>query len=67
MKNMIIAAMAAYIFYGFCEIRQPLIPVAVFLIFWFLIGAVEAEVNDFRESVRRGERLNRRINYIRKE
>lgn len=67
MKNMIIAAMAAYIFYGFCEIRQPLIPVAVFLMIWWFIDAVEAEVNEFKQSVRRGERLNRRINYIRKE
>lgn len=62
MKNMIIAAMAAYIFYGFCEIHHPAIPVMVFLLFWAIIACIEDVVVDFQKSVKRGEKLNRRIN-----
>jgi hypothetical protein len=64
MKNMIIALMAAYIFYGFCVIRNPIIPVIAFVLFWVIIAEAEELVKDFRDSVKRGERLNRRINRV---
>lgn len=63
MKNMIIALMAAYIFYGFCVIRNPIIPVIAFILFWLIIAEAEELVKDFQDSVKRGEQLNRRINH----
>lgn len=64
MKNAIIAALGTYIFYGFCEVRHFLIPIVAFLIFFALLCEVDEEIEDFNRSVRRGQRLNRRIDQM---
>lgn len=61
MKNTIIAALGAYIFYGFCEVRHFMIPVTVFLIFFVLLCEIDEEIECFSSQVRCGQRLNKRI------
>ncbi len=62
MKNVIISALCAYIFYGFCEVRSVLVPIITFLLVWFICAGIDEEIEDFKRSVRRGQRLNNRIN-----
>ena len=61
MKNMIIAALSAYIYYGFCEIKNLIIPVMMFLLVWVACQEIDEIIHDFRESVRRGQKLQRKI------
>lgn len=62
MKNIIIAILGSYIFYGFCTIRNPAIPIIAFLIFFLLISEIDEQIEDFKRMVRRWDRINRRIN-----
>jgi xanthosine utilization system XapX-like protein len=62
MKNIIISVLASYIFYGFCTIRNPAIPIIAFLVFFLLISEIEEQINDFKRMVRRWNRVNKRIN-----
>lgn len=61
MKNAIIAALGAYIFYGFCVDRSIAISFIVFLLFWVLIEDIDENIKDFRRKVRRGKRLKDQI------
>ena len=61
MKNMIIAALSAYIFYSFCEIRNLLIPVTMFLLVWIACQETDEIIHDFQKSVKRGQRLQRKL------
>lgn len=61
MKNIIISALCAYIFYGFCEVKHLLIPVVAFLLFLTIVSEAEEVVVDYQRSVRNGQRLNRKI------
>lgn len=61
MKNMIISALCTYIFYGFCEVRNFLIPVVVFLLFLTIFSEIDELITDYQRSVRNGQRLNRKI------
>lgn len=61
MKNIIISALSAYIFYGFCEVSNVLIPVMAFLLVWFICAGIDEEITDFKRSVKRGQRLNNQI------
>ena len=64
MKNAIIAALGAYIFYGFCEVRHLIIPFIVFLLFWVVIEDIDESIRDFKRKVRRGERLSKIIDIL---
>jgi len=57
MKNAIIAALGAYIFYGFCVVRHFIIPIIAFLLFWVIVEAIDEDIKDHRRMVRRGKRL----------
>ena len=61
MKNVIIAALGAYIFYGFCVVRHFIIPIVAFLLFWVMVEAIDEEIKDYVRRVRRGKRLNKII------
>ena len=61
MKNVLLAASLSYIFYGFCEIRAAWVPVIVFGVFLAIVVAVDETFKDFKESVKRRQRLNRSI------
>ena len=61
MKNVIIAALGSYIFYGFCEVRHFLIPFVVFFVFWALVEEIDEDIKDFRRKVRRGKKLSKVI------
>lgn len=62
MKNIIISALSAYIFYGFCDVKNLMIPVLAFVLVWVLCAETDEQVNDFMHSVKRGQKLNNRIN-----
>ena len=64
MKNMIIASMSAYIFYGFCEIKSIPATVMMFLLIWILFEETDEQIRDFKLSVKRGQRLNDNINEL---
>lgn len=61
MKNAIIAALGAYIFYGYCEVRSIFIPFVMFLIFWLMVEEIDEDIKEYRRRVRRGKRLNKMI------
>ena len=61
MKNVIIAALSAYIFYGACEIKDLLTPVIMFFLVLVLLLDADDRLAEFRLSVRRGKRLNKKI------
>lgn len=62
MKNIIISALSAYVFYGFCEVRHFMIPIMAFLLVWAVCAGIDEEIYDFQQSVMRGQRLNNKIN-----
>lgn len=62
MKNMIISALGAYIFYGFCEIYRIPGAVAMFFLLWALAAEIEEIATDYMRSMKRGKRLNGKIN-----
>ena len=55
MKNAIIAALAAYIFYGFCVVRNIAIPFIVFALFWVMIEEIDEDIADFKKYLKRKE------------
>ena len=61
MKNVIIAALGTYIFYGFCEVRFFLLPFLVFIVFWLIVVAIDEEIKDYRRKIRRGKKLSKLI------
>lgn len=61
MKNLIIASMGAYIFYGFCEMRRIPATIIMFLLIWIMFMDIDEQIADFKKSVRRGQRLNNNI------
>lgn len=61
MKNIIIAALGAYIFYGFCVVRSIVIPFIAFGLFWVIVEGIDEEIADFKKSVKRGQELNKAI------
>lgn len=62
MKNIIISALCAYIYYDLCIEKYIWLAVVVFLLVWMTIAEAEEIIKDFNGSVRRGQRLNKRIN-----
>lgn len=52
MKNIIIAAMGAYIFYGFCEVKHIIILFAAFALFLEVITSFERLVTEIRKDGR---------------
>lgn len=62
MKNMIIAALGAYIFYGYCEVYRIPTAIVMFFLFWAISVEVEEIVTDYMRSMKRGKRLNGKIN-----
>ena len=68
MKNMIIAALMTYIFWtDICVIHPlPVLPM-IFGVIWMLLAAMEDLVKDFRKAVARGNKLNYRIDEIKRK
>lgn len=62
MKNVVISALCAYIYYDLCVVKYIWLAVVVFLLVWLTIAEAEETIKDFNGSVRRGQRLNKRIN-----
>lgn len=62
MKNVIISALSAYVFYEFCEVKHFMIPILAFLLILVTCAGIDEEIYDFQESVKRGQRLNNKIN-----
>ena len=50
MKNLIISAMGAYIFYGFCEVRHIIILFAAFVLILEIIVEVEKIIKELKEE-----------------
>lgn len=68
MKNMIIAALMTYIFWtDICVIHPlPVLPM-IFGAFWLMIAGIDDLMDDYRQTIRRGQRLQRRIGKMEKE
>ena len=62
MKNIIISMLVTYIYYDLCVVKNLLIVIFAFFIFWGLISEIDETIAEFNRSVRRGEKLNRQIN-----
>lgn len=71
MKNLMIAMLASYIFYtDFCVVKMPALVPFIVVVFWLTACVIEEAVHyvmDFREDVRRGEKLARRIRRLKNE
>jgi hypothetical protein len=67
MKNMIIAALMTYIFWtDICVIHPlPVLPM-IFGVIWMLLASIDDMMADFKRSMMRGNRLNMRINRIKR-
>lgn len=61
MKNIIISIMSAYIFYGFCEVNKIPASIGWFFLTLALVAWCEEVGTDFAKSVKRGKRLNGKI------
>lgn len=68
MKNILIAALTTYIFWAdICVIRPlPVLPL-MFVTFLMLIVGIDDLIDDYRKTIRRGQRLQRRIRKMEKE
>lgn len=68
MKNILIAALITYIFWTDVAVIHPL-PVLplMFVVFWLLIAGIDDLIDDYRKTIRRGQRLQRRIRKMEKE
>lgn len=68
MKNMIIAALMTYIFWtDICVIHPlPVLPM-IFATFWLMIAGIDDLMDDYRQTIRRGQRLQRRIRKMERE
>ena len=64
MKNIIIAALGSYIFYGYCEVKSIIALLITFGLLWFIIEDLDESIADFKKSVRRGKRLNKVIDEV---
>ena len=64
MKNMIISALCAYIFYGFCEVRHFMIPIVAFFLFLYIVSITDEVIKDYMNTVRKGQRLCRKIDRL---
>ena len=62
MKNGLIAALATYIYYtDLCVIKAWYLMPFIFLLIWGLMSEAEDLIREYRESVRRGQKLQRKI------
>ena len=68
MKNIIIALLTTYIFWtDFCVIHPlPVLPL-MFVAFWLMIAWIDDLIDDYRQTIRRGQRLQRRIRKMERE
>lgn len=53
-KNAIIAGLMTYIYYDFCIVRNFLIPIVAFLVFWALVSEIEELIKDFKKGGKYG-------------
>lgn len=67
MKNFMLAILITYIFWAdICVIHPlPVLPI-LFLTIWVLLASIDDMVADFKRSMMRGNRLNMRINRIKR-
>lgn len=56
MKNIIIAALAAYIYYGFCEVRNIIIPFVAFALFLVIVEEIDQDIADYKKK-RKGRKI----------
>lgn len=68
MKNLMIALLVTYIFWTDIAVIHPLpvLPLMV-LCFWLAIAAVDDVVMDYKDRLRRGRRLQRKIKRMERE
>ena len=68
MKNLIIALLVSYVFWTDIAVIHPLplLPLMV-LCFWLAIAAVDDVVTDYKDRIRKGRRLQRRIKRMERE
>lgn len=68
MKNIIIAAFTTYVFWtDFAEIHPlPVLPL-IFVTFWLIIAGIDDLITDYMNTVRKGQRLQRKIRRLEKE
>ena len=68
MKNWIIAILMTYIFWTDFAVIHPLpvLPLVV-VCFWLAIAAVDDVVMDYKDRIRRGRRLQRKIKRMERE
>lgn len=68
MKNIIIAALTTYVFWtDFAEIHPlPILPL-LFVTFWFIIAGIDELIVDYKHTIRKGQRLQRKIKRMERE
>ena len=68
MKNIVIALLATYVLWTDVAVVHPL-PVLPFLAicFWIIISEIDYVITDYRERIRKGQRLQRRIKRMERE
>ena len=68
MKNILIAILMTYIFWAdICVIHPlPVLPL-MFVAIWLVIAGIDDLIDDYRKTIRRGQRLQRRIRKMERE
>lgn len=68
MKNILIATLMTYIFWAdICVIHPlPVLPL-MFVAIWLMIAGIDDLIDDYRKTIRRGQRLQRRIRKMERE
>ena len=62
MKNIIISILATIIFYTqFCVIKMWYVMPVFALCVWLTIAEIDCVIEDYKETVRRGQKLQRKI------
>lgn len=67
MKNLIIAILSTIIFYTqFCEVKIPAVMPILALMIWVSLIQIDEWVAEYRQAVRRGQKLQDTIKKVRR-
>ena len=68
MKNIIIAAFATYVFWTDFAVIHPVVAFPMlFVTIWFIIAGIDDLISDYKNRIRKGQRLQRKIKRMERE
>ena len=68
MKNIIIAALTTYVFWTDFAVIHPVVALPMlFVTIWFIIAGIDDLISDYKNRIRKGQRLQRKIKRMERE